>query len=957
MAPLTEACLGSTPATGAHENPELSARRLAFLIAAAIANSDLQPSLFRQFSPFVGALARAARANDDVFLAMDAAQLLRRAAGPGIPLPDTEAGGHWVQIVVDCMTVSLTDIDDPARSRIGKILAEPLARAISLDKTACEQIVRIVISHEVLRVWGLEVARVLVERLPDIAKIDAELAVEIGAASWEHEEDRQQVTSLTDSQILGFTSNLQQDLNHLRWSVCKNLPAVASVDLEAAIKLLIRIVEVPRMFRYDRSTDFGLRPRIRYGETLKYAGGYSELETAVDGVIVELQTRVERTSSELMNFGGSGSSDRQELRRVVQLLISALSHGEVWQRLLMRAASAESSALAHLLVPALEVGVFERDQTRGPAGLVAARLSPELAIEIHRRIETAILRATSLEADEVDDPRRQEWQRRQRDALLGALERRKISEPEALRHLEEFASSGREDRQLARGDADNTSVDDQWFRPTGEPHCDGALDGSTEEGPSADVAQALQRTSDPDPATRRMGYEKLAESWPALRQQLLTHASETAAEEDHLLLVRGACQLAYSSLAQPGQPLGRGILAVLQASLPSATNPPQHDEVQPGWRAWGVTVTSEAVSGIAALSRRPEWLAEFHGELSAAVIPFLDSPNALYRMLSTDTISFIFEEEAALEDLKIRLTAETDSQVQAKLVSVLSGYRNSHQLKVDEILRRISTRPQWAILAADPFGDAKLNDEDRDEIVLGLLTVMAAEYGTPNAHSTLQSWLSSPLENPRRAERVLSRLRRFLNPEDTDSSVSQRRAFALLKLPLVEIKEAWAEESAAVAPDIERAINAVKIADSVVGSIYYASGATSTGYAQEEQAVVAQKAFAEHAFPLLEGYSLVRHPKVTHHIIQTLDYISVYEPERALLLAVGAAGGDANYARESLALSAVLQLVQRYLADHRELVVSNPKCMTAVRTLLETFVRQGWDEAIQFAERLEDMFR
>ncbi|WP_231618752.1 hypothetical protein, partial [Nonomuraea sp. SBT364] len=33
------------------------------------------------------------------------------------------------------------------------------------------------------------------------------------------------------------------------------------------------------------------------------------------------------------------------------------------------------------------------------------------------------------------------------------------------------------------------------------------------------------------------------------------------------------------------------------------------------------------------------------------------------------------------------------------------------------------------------------------------------------------------------------------------------------------------------------------------------------------------------------------------------------------------------------------------------------QCMTAVRMLLETFVRQGWDEAIQFVERLEDMFR
>jgi hypothetical protein len=954
LAPLVEACLCNTPATGACENPEFNARRMAFLIAAAIANSDLRTSLFRAFSPFVGDLARAARATDDVSLALDAAQLLRRATGPEISWPDTEAGDHWVQVVVDCMTVALADVNDPDRARIGKMLAWPLARAISFDGTACEQIVRIAISHEVLRAWGFEIARALIECLSNIAKRNAELAVEIAAAPWEYEEDRQQVTNITDSQILGLTSNLQQDLNHLRWSVCKELPEVASADLEAAVRMLIRIVEVPRTFQYDRSTDTGRRPRIRYGHTLRYAGGHSELDTAVDAVIAELQARAEHASSELTNAERNGSADQQELRRVVQLLISTLSHGEVWQRLLMQAANAESPTLAHLLVPTLETGIFERDQTRGAAGLVAARLSPELDIAIHRRLEAAILSATGLEADEVDDPRRQEWQRGQRDALLSALDLRKVSEPEALRHLEELASSDRDDRRLSRGHADSDLIDDSPSWLAGEPRDD---DDGAGEGPSADVAEALQKTSDHDPATREVGYEKLAESWPALRQQLLTPGSGTTAEEDRLLLVRGALQLTHSALARPGQPLGRDVLAVLQAALPSATNPPQHDEVKSGWRAWGATITSEAVSGVTTLASRPEWQAELHDELSAAVTPFLNSPNALYRMLSAEAIPFLFGEEAALEDLEVRLSSETDSQVQAMLVALLSGYRDAHPLKVDEILRRIATKPPWAIIAADPIGDTKLSDEGRAEVIVKLLIIMAAEYGTPYAHGTLQSWLSCPLENPRRTELIPTWLRRFLNPEDTNSSVSQQRTFALLKLPLAAVGEAWTEENAAVAPDTERATNAVKVANSIVQNIYYASGATNSDEPQEQQATLIQKAFAEQAFPLLDGYSVVHHPSVIHHIIQTLDRISIHAPERALLVAVRAAGGDVHYAREPLALSAVLQLIQRYLADHRELIVSSPKCMTAVRTLLETFVRQGWDEAIQFAERLEDMFR
>ncbi|MEU3166912.1 hypothetical protein [Streptosporangium sp. NPDC006930] len=957
LASLAEACLRRTPAVGARENSSSNACRMAFLIAAAIANSDLQPSPFGAFSPFVEDLARAARATDDVSLALDAAQLLRRAAGSGISLPNIEARDNWVQVVVDCMAVALEDVNDPARARIGKMLSWPLARAIPLDGTACEPIARVVLSHEVLRAWGFEMARVLIQCLPDIAKRNAEIAVEIAAAPWEYEEDRQQVTSFTDSRILGLTSNLQQDLNHLRWSVCENLPKIASADLEAAVRLLIRIAEVPRMFQYDRSTDTGRRPRIRYGDTLRYAGGHSELEKAVDAVIVEIQAKAEHVSSGLTNAEQNGSADQQELRQIVQLLISTLSHGEVWQRLLMQAANAESPALAHLLVPTLEAGIFERGQTRGAAGLVAARLSPELDIAIHRRIEAAILSATSPEAGEVDDPRRQEWQRRQRDALLGPLDRRKISEPEALQHLEELASGDRDDQRLHRGREDSDPADDSLFWMAEEPQDDNADDGGVSGGSSADVAEALQRASDHDLDIRRMGYEKLAESWAALRRQLQTDASQTATEEDRFLLVQGARQLAHSVLARPGQPLGCDVLAVLQAALPSAASPPQHDEVEPGWRVWSATITVEAVEGITTLAGRPEWLAEHQNELSEAVTPFLNSPNALYRMLSAEAIPFLFEERAALEDLEARLCSEMDSQVQAILISLLSGYRHDLPLEVDEILRRIATKPQWEILATGSTGDAKLSDEGYAGLVVNLLVIMATQYGTPYAHGTLQAWLSSPLENPRRAERVPSWLRRFLNTEDTNSSVSQQRAFALLKLPLPAVGEAWADENAAVTPNTERATNAAKVADGVVQNIYFASGATNGDKTQGERATSIQKAFAEHAFPLLEGYSLVRHPKVTHHIIQTLDHISIHAPERALLGAVRAAGGDANYAREPLALSAVLQLIQRYFADHRELIVSSPKCMTAVRTLLETFVRQGWDEAIQFAERLEDMFR
>ena len=115
--------------------------------------------------------------------------------------------------------------------------------------------------------------------------------------------------------------------------------------------------------------------------------------------------------------------------------------------------------------------------------------------------------------------------------------------------------------------------------------------------------------------------------------------------------------------------------------------------------------------------------------------------------------------------------------------------------------------------------------------------------------------------------------------------------------------------------------------------------------------------FASLALPLLNGLGQVRHPKVTHHIIETAEHLGDVQPKPALLLAVGAINGDSGYIIEPLGVDAVLKLINRYNADPRELVLGDAECSTAVRVLLERFVRVGWPPAVQMAERMADLFR
>jgi len=95
---------------------------------------------------------------------------------------------------------------------------------------------------------------------------------------------------------------------------------------------------------------------------------------------------------------------------------------------------------------------------------------------------------------------------------------------------------------------------------------------------------------------------------------------------------------------------------------------------------------------------------------------------------------------------------------------------------------------------------------------------------------------------------------------------------------------------------------------------------------------------------------------VTHHIIQSIERLLPQRPRLALLVAAHAVTNDAGYAREQLGINAVVTLTRRYLSEHRDLLREDAACLSAVRSLLEVFVRAGWDKAIELSEELDDLF-
>jgi hypothetical protein len=69
----------------------------------------------------------------------------------------------------------------------------------------------------------------------------------------------------------------------------------------------------------------------------------------------------------------------------------------------------------------------------------------------------------------------------------------------------------------------------------------------------------------------------------------------------------------------------------------------------------------------------------------------------------------------------------------------------------------------------------------------------------------------------------------------------------------------------------------------------------------------------------------------------------------------------AGFQYESLAVGNVVRLIQRTLADHREIFRSEPgqesECLKALLEVLDLFVEAGWAEARQLTNQLEEINR
>jgi hypothetical protein len=149
-----------------------------------------------------------------------------------------------------------------------------------------------------------------------------------------------------------------------------------------------------------------------------------------------------------------------------------------------------------------------------------------------------------------------------------------------------------------------------------------------------------------------------------------------------------------------------------------------------------------------------------------------------------------------------------------------------------------------------------------------------------------------------------------------------------------------------------------RILDEVTMRLYFVSGMHRDGVSPPMKPSDEQIRLYREALPLLERLSSVIVASVAHHLIQTLEAFVSVDPMKifALIARSVRSSEQGGYGLEPMAADLVVRIVERYLADHRN-VFAIPERLQDLMDCLDVFVRAGWPTAQSLTFRLGEIWR
>jgi hypothetical protein len=843
---------------------------------------------------------------------------------------------------------------------------ECVAKTFESNAQESAKLLRRTFEPEHLKSYGFEEMPWLCRQVLRLLPLDPQFVEDLYIAAFGFREKSDAPTAMNPSRILRLSGNRRQDYDMARFELAHIFPDFLAAEPERATRAVIRAVEAHvREERSVHDTDvpatfpFGQRTaRILTDYSSIWDGGLSARNEDPLRMLEALVTHCE-------NLGPSVDG-LDEFRKILAIIVEQNQAAVLWARLLQLGAKFPATIGQEVAPLASAFPVLTGTDTLHAAGEYLGSCFASLGATERELTEQAILAIPNT----VSPDRRLQGEAI-RDRLLGRLSLEFLTTAEAkallTRMVEEQCVPQNE--PLARFESFNRAYGEVEYLKDQGVAVDSEVNANLRrlEEPAAAFASQYRNAS---PTS-----QEIEKTLPPLRDlhQALSTASAAGADAKQADYAAGvlaeACvcitQSPEVSCASPAGAFAKEVLLGFRNHPSPAPHPAQDAQFDksPAWggpaarisAAQGLTnlaratscATDDLLTAVEDLSRDPVPAVRFQVVIRLTSL-YLTDPDRMWRII----------EQIAVSDASR---------------GVLSG------LLTSPVSQLAGAHPDRSTLCVRTVLDRKLTDsEEVSGAAIGILNGLHVWQDHPLSGELLSGFIATPGKNPHLLQRVLFNLRSLITHGSVETPSAKEHVIRLRALDVFRriVESAKAELTALEEPrrktafeawpetDQERARQLVRLLDTAAREYYFGSGAfelkqQSRQPGQKQVGSAERKRLFEESRLIIDELAALSFPSIAHNLLQALETFVGFDP-RAVFLTAGKvvrSSAEGGYQFEQMAADLVVRLVERYLAEYRDLLQNDDACRTALVELLDTFVKAGWANARRLTYRLQEIYR
>jgi hypothetical protein len=837
-----------------------------------------------------------------------------------------------------------------------------VADTYSSDPAASRSLLQEILKPERVRDHGHEDLPWLARKIKTVWEADPDFAVEIYGVTFGSEITDTSKTSIGQSRILPLTSTRKQDFDMANYSLKEAFPQFLNAHPSHAVTALIRAIDGHIALKHPSGTATVSTVMIDGREaTLAEDGSrfwaWNPNEEHGDNTAGLLGAMVSRLRT----------LPAPEAYDLIDLIIRRNRFAIIWSRLFMVAAE-KPAELGRLLWPyAIQRPFLTSPDTRKDAvDLIAARYSYE-GVAAREAFERAAL---DLDFSIADDPIafRQAFCLR----LFRTIGRDHLVTPEARSFLDidtPAAGQGATNPRPFSLHVSSSSPESWWWLKNEGVDVDSPANARLlAHTESIKAAFGILGASAAPITDIAAAIEALQELVDAASDALRAGAPQLVTDYAAGMAAAGAKHLAAfepERFDQQPEVLSSLTALILELTHHPAPEPdPEQEARLEDNPAWGFPAARVDAAEAAIL------LCRINSPTVALLQPRLEAllrdPHAAVRFVVAQHLTALWETDRALMwSLARKVTVSEPNRGVLRFFanSCLGRLLHADPEQVEALVTVLLSR------AGSPTekATAALLEE-----VGSLIALLWVSYARPEARRILREWLTAIPDHQSELSHAIAVVRGALilgygNDIPTEKLIRQRsQEFATwtVEASATELETYFgsAADSPSASNETELASSCARTLSQICDQLYFASGAFRVGQSHTDQGldtIKARKAFLDDIAPMLHRIGDVAHPAAIHHLIELLDFLAPADPGLVFDLVAHAllgAGKKQGYQFESLGADRFVQVIGRFLADNRDIFLSDERRLDLI-ACLDVFSEVGWPAARRLLYRLPELLR